>query len=73
MRVLGVGFGAGDVSVLLAELVGPDGAVVGVDVDPVVLELARAQPRPAWEMRGLSRRPCPACGWTSRLTRWSAG
>jgi SAM-dependent methyltransferase len=41
MRVLDVGCGAGDVSVLLAELVGPDGAVVGVDIDPAVLELAR--------------------------------
>jgi SAM-dependent methyltransferase len=43
MRVLDVGCGACDVSVLLAELVGPDGAVVGVDMDPAVLELARAR------------------------------
>ena len=43
MRVLDVGCGAGDVSVLLAGLVGPDGAVVGVDMDPAVLELARAR------------------------------
>jgi ubiquinone/menaquinone biosynthesis C-methylase UbiE len=41
MRILDVGCGAGDVSVLLAGLVGPDGAVVGVDMDPAVLELAR--------------------------------
>jgi 2-polyprenyl-3-methyl-5-hydroxy-6-metoxy-1,4-benzoquinol methylase len=43
MRVLDVGCGAGDVSMLLAELVGPDGAVLGVDMNPAVLELARAR------------------------------
>jgi ubiquinone/menaquinone biosynthesis C-methylase UbiE len=43
MRVLDVGSGAGDVSLLLAEAVGPDGAVIGVDVDPDVLDRARAR------------------------------
>ena len=43
MRVLDVGCGAGDVSIQLARLVGPEGAVLGVDVDPVVLEVARAR------------------------------
>jgi ubiquinone/menaquinone biosynthesis C-methylase UbiE len=42
MRVLDVGCGAGDVSLLLAEAVGPDGRVTGVDVDPGILALARA-------------------------------
>ncbi len=41
MRVLDVGSGAGDVAFLLAELVGPDGAVVGVDSNPAILETAR--------------------------------
>jgi ubiquinone/menaquinone biosynthesis C-methylase UbiE len=41
MRVLDVGCGAGDVSFLAAELVGPTGSVAGVDVDPSVLALAR--------------------------------
>jgi 2-polyprenyl-3-methyl-5-hydroxy-6-metoxy-1,4-benzoquinol methylase len=41
MRVLDVGCGVGDVSLLLSELVGPEGAVVGVDRDPHALELAR--------------------------------
>ncbi|WP_411384327.1 class I SAM-dependent methyltransferase [Pseudomonas sp. L7] len=41
MRVLDVGCGAGDVSVLLAELVGRDGAVVGIDQSVAALELAR--------------------------------
>ncbi len=41
MRVLDFGCGAGDVSFLAAELVGPTGAVVGIDLNPSVLELAR--------------------------------
>lgn len=41
MRVLDLGCGVGDVSLLLAELVGPTGAVVGVDKDPLALARAR--------------------------------
>jgi SAM-dependent methyltransferase len=40
MRVLDVGSGAGDVALLAAELVGPSGSVVGVDVNPTILETA---------------------------------
>ncbi len=43
MRVLDVGSGAGDVAFLAAELVGPSGAVVGVDVNPAVLATAWAR------------------------------
>ena len=45
MRVLDVGCGAGDVSFLLARMVGPSGAVVGVDrsKDAVAMANARAQ------------------------------
>ena len=43
MHVLDLGCGAGDVSFLAAELVGPTGSVVGIDVDPGVLALARAR------------------------------
>lgn len=43
MRVLDVGSGAGDVAFLAAELVGPEGVVVGVDVDGAVLATARAR------------------------------
>jgi len=43
MRVLDTGCGVGDVSMLLAELVGPDGIVTGIDNDPAALDLARAR------------------------------
>ena len=41
MRVLEIGSGAGDVALMLAELVGQEGRVVGVDVNPIILETAR--------------------------------
>jgi predicted O-methyltransferase YrrM len=41
MRVLDVGCGVGDVSMLCAWLVGPGGEVIGVDRDPDVLARAR--------------------------------
>jgi SAM-dependent methyltransferase len=47
MRVLDTGCGAGDVSFLVAELVGPEGSVVGIDRDPAVLALARERAKDA--------------------------
>jgi SAM-dependent methyltransferase len=41
MRVLDLGSGAGSVSRLAAELVGPSGSVVGIEQDPAAVELAR--------------------------------
>jgi SAM-dependent methyltransferase len=41
MKVLDVGCGAGDVSLLVASLVGASGSVVGVDNNPEVLRTAR--------------------------------
>jgi SAM-dependent methyltransferase len=43
MKALDVGSGAGDVALLLADLVGPRGGVVGVEMNPVILETARAR------------------------------
>ena len=43
MKVLDVGSGAGDVALTLAEFVGPEGQVVGVDVNPDILETAQAR------------------------------
>jgi ubiquinone/menaquinone biosynthesis C-methylase UbiE len=45
MTVLDVGSGAGDVAFAAADLVSPTGFVVGVDIDPAVLEIASARAR----------------------------
>jgi SAM-dependent methyltransferase len=47
MKVLDVGSGPGDVALLLADRVGPGGAVVGVEIDPATLDIARARTRVA--------------------------
>jgi SAM-dependent methyltransferase len=47
MKVLDVGSGAGDVSFVLADLVGPQGQVVGVDSDPEIVSTARERARSA--------------------------
>lgn len=47
MKVLDLGSGAGDVALLLADLVGPQGHVVGADNNAEILELARARVRAA--------------------------
>jgi ubiquinone/menaquinone biosynthesis C-methylase UbiE len=47
MKVLDVGCGVGDVSLLAARLVGPDGTVVGVDRSVTSLEIARQRARSA--------------------------
>ena len=47
MKVLDIGCGPGDVSLTAAELVGSDGRVVGVDVNPAIIETARDRARDA--------------------------
>jgi ubiquinone/menaquinone biosynthesis C-methylase UbiE len=47
MRVLDIGSGTGDVAMTAAELVGPGGSVVGVDMNPAILETARTRAREA--------------------------
>ena len=41
MRVLDIGCGVGVVSMMLGELVGPEGSVVGVDLSPAQIEQSR--------------------------------
>ena len=43
MRILDIGSGAGDVAILLADLVGPAGEVVGSDRAPEALKVARTR------------------------------
>jgi ubiquinone/menaquinone biosynthesis C-methylase UbiE len=45
MRVLDLGCGAGDVAMLAAELVGPQGSVVGIDRSQEVLNVAKERAR----------------------------
>jgi SAM-dependent methyltransferase len=47
VRVLDLGCGAGDVSMLAAELVGPGGSVVGIDRSQEVLKVARERAQEA--------------------------
>jgi SAM-dependent methyltransferase len=47
MKVLDAGCGAGDVALLAADLVGPTGAIVGVERNPAMLEIARAHAQAA--------------------------
>jgi ubiquinone/menaquinone biosynthesis C-methylase UbiE len=48
MRVLDVGCGVGDVSLLCADLVGPKGEVVGVDRDSLAVSAAQERLRTTW-------------------------
>src|SRR5580704_6015311 len=43
MRVLDLGCGVGEVSLIAARMVGPGGSVTGIDIDPAALEIARAR------------------------------
>ena len=47
MKVLDIGSGAGDVTFAAAELVGSEGEVLGVDMNPEILETARTRARTA--------------------------
>jgi ubiquinone/menaquinone biosynthesis C-methylase UbiE len=47
MRVLEMGCGAGDVAMLVAELVGPSGSIVAIDRNEEVIAVARERARTA--------------------------
>lgn len=63
MRVLDIGCGSGDVALIAADLVGPTGAVVGVDRDSGAIAAARDRARldgmghAAFEVADLARLP----------------
>ena len=63
MKVLDLGTGAGDVAMLAARLVGPTGAVVGIDTNPAVLAVARDRCR---ARAGHVRRGRPPHGGSGR-------
>jgi ubiquinone/menaquinone biosynthesis C-methylase UbiE len=46
-RVLDLASGTGSVARQVAPIVGPEGAVIGIDVSPAMLDVARALPAPA--------------------------
>ena len=74
MRVLDLGCGAGDVTFVAADLVGPDGSVVGVDRSPQAL--ARAQLRAgsaAWRRCGSWRATFTTRRRAGRSMRSSGG
>src|SRR5262245_62576551 len=52
MRVLDVGCGIGDVSLLAASLVGPGGTVLGIDRSPDAIETAARRAAAACQRRG---------------------
>jgi ubiquinone/menaquinone biosynthesis C-methylase UbiE len=56
MRVLDLGCGAGDVSMLAAELVGPSGSVMGIDHNSQVIALASSRAQAAG-LRQITFRP----------------
>jgi len=43
MKVLDIGTGAGDVALIVADMVGPNGTVVGIDSNPDILDTARTR------------------------------
>ena len=45
MRVLDLGCGPGDVSMLAAELIGPEGSIVGIDSNQESLNMAKERAR----------------------------
>lgn len=47
MKVLDVGTGIGDVAFMLTERVGPRGTVVGIDINPAMIDLARQRAQSA--------------------------
>jgi ubiquinone/menaquinone biosynthesis C-methylase UbiE len=73
MRVLDVGCGAGDVSMLAGRLVGASGSVVGIDLNADILAVPRERSQvdgftnvtAVVETRSQVKGPAQVCAWTS--------
>ncbi len=71
-RCLDLGCGGGEVTFELARLAGPGGHVVGVDMDEIKLDLARAAPRRSGASPTSSSVPATSTnGATPLPTTWS--
>jgi tRNA A58 N-methylase Trm61 len=86
MRVLDVGSGAGHTAMLLADIVGPGGEVVGADLSELAIEAARRRAaaagspisvsimviRQPWHSANLMRSPVAmySCSSLTRSSRW---
>src|SRR5215213_8951984 len=75
MKVLELGCGAGDVALLLADVVGPQGEVIGLDVNAQILDTARTRVRAAgWKNvafhHGALGDVDPTIGFDAIVGRW---
>lgn len=62
-RILDVGSGSGWTTALLADLTGPTGAVVGVEIVPELVRIARANLGEDWPWASIQRADPGALGW----------
>jgi predicted O-methyltransferase YrrM len=72
MKVLDLGSGAGDVALLLADLVGPEGRIVGIDTNADVLDTARTRVQAAgWQISSSGMGTSRTLTWATTSTLWS--
>jgi 2-polyprenyl-3-methyl-5-hydroxy-6-metoxy-1,4-benzoquinol methylase len=57
MRVLDIGCGVGDVSLLAAEMVGPSGEILGLDRSPEAIAVARSRAAPPGSTMCATKQP----------------
>ena len=65
--VLDIGCGAGQTLLQLADRVGPDGQVIGVDVAPLLSDIAQQRAKPFRQVRLIKG---DAQSWTSQTGAW---
>ena len=68
MRVVDLGCGAGDVAMLMAEIVGTTGAVIGIDCNAAAIAMAREPGARRWSRKYRVRgRQCLRNDWLRKL------